>query len=467
LSQVLMMRLGPSLERVLERRVPGGPVMLALDVNLVLIASACGLAVTMLCAAAPLLATWRASLATSLARGGRAAADSRGAHRWRALLIGAEVAASLTLLVGAVLMIQTSFVLLRVDFGIRADAVTTASLALPPRTYPDPGSRAAFFARLEHELAGVPGVTSFALGDWWPLQGSQPRRVRAGDERAGSEAAANVFGVSSTYFATLRMTLRDGRVFETADRQGGEPVAIVSASLARRLWPATRAVGQTVRIDGSDETPLVSARVVGVVNDVRQSHTDVEQLDLYLPHAQRATRFAFIYVTGPPLQSVERDLRLALARLDANVALGAPRGLQEGIDSERARPMFIASLLAVFAVLAAMLALVGMHGVIAYAVRQRRREVAVRLAIGARPHMVTALFVRQGVIVLASGIAAGLVGALALGRGLQSQLHGVRAAEPHTLVLTATAFALCGLAAIWWPAWRAAATDPALVLKED
>jgi ABC-type antimicrobial peptide transport system permease subunit len=137
------------------------------------------------------------------------------------------------------------------------------------------------------------------------------------------------------------------------------------------------------------------------------------------------------------------------------------------LEQERSRPRFLALLLAVFAAFATVLALVGMHGVIAYAVRQRQREIAVRIAIGADAGSVTRMFLRHGLVVLVAGIATGILGAIGLSQILQSQLHGVRPAEPRTLALAALTFAVCGLLAIWWPAWRAASTDPALVLKEE
>ena len=187
----------------------------------------------------------------------------------------------------------------------------------------------------------------------------------------------------------------------------------------------------------------------------------------WLPLPQRPGRFAFVYLHGVQSPTWESDLRAAVASVDAEVAMGAPQALAFGLEQERSRPRFLAVLLTVFAAFATVLALVGMHGVIAYAVRQRQREIAVRIAIGADARSVTRMFIRQGVLVLMAGIATGTLGAIGLSQVLRSQLHGVRPAEPRTLLLAALVFAVGGMLAIWWPAWRAASTDPVLVLKEE
>jgi hypothetical protein len=237
--------------------------------------------------------------------------------------------------------------------------------------------------------------------------------------------------------------------------------------LANRLWPRRRAIDEQLTIELEGPGQRVSARVVGVVNDVRQSHSDVDLSDLYLPLMQRPGRFAFLYIRAPRASGWETELRTTVARVDPEVALGAPRALTLGLEQERARPRFLAYLLSTFALIAGILALVGMHGVIAYAVRQRQREIAVRMAMGANRRSVATLFVKQGGVVLAAGLVAGMAGAIGLGRVLQSQLFGVLPAEPRLLGAAAVLFGLTALAAMLWPAWRAASTDPVLVLKEE
>jgi len=216
-----------------------------------------------------------------------------------------------------------------------------------------------------------------------------------------------------------------------------------------------------------DEDPPFTARVIGVAADTRQSHTDVDQLDTYLPLAQQGSRFVFLYARPGPTPLSEPAIRAAVSSIEPEVAVGAFRPLETSIEQERARPQFMVSLLVTFAGFACILSLVGMHGVIAYAVRQRQREIAVRVAVGATARAVTTLFLRQGLLVLAAGLVGGTAGAIAMGRVLQSQLYGVQPAEPRVLAGAALAFGLVALAAMLGPAWRASTIDPMQVLKEQ
>jgi hypothetical protein len=276
--------------------------------------------------------------------------------------------------------------------------------------------------------------------------------------------------VSPAYFETLSIAIDDGRAFTAGDVPGTERVTIVSRTLAARLWPGRRAVGERLRLGPSVNappgTPPASFLVVGVAADVRHVHTDDDLADAYLALRQVPSPAPFMYVraTGV-LPRIERDLRELLTRLDPDIALGAPRLLADILDQQRAGSRFLASLLAVFAVLAAALALVGIYGVIAYTVRQREREIAIRLAVGADRGTITRLFLRQGAMVLAAGLCLGVGGALLLGRLLQTQLFGVQAANPVAIAAVALPFAICGLVAVGWPARAAASADPAAALK--
>jgi putative ABC transport system permease protein len=174
----------------------------------------------------------------------------------------------------------------------------------------------------------------------------------------------------------------------------------------------------------------------------------------------------YVRTSGAPVGWLPQ-LREAFKEIDPEIPLNTARPLRAAFDEQLARPAFLAWLLAGFAIVAAMLALVGVYGVIAYAVRQREREIAVRIAIGAEPRAITALFVKQGSLVLLAGLLLGLGGALGAGRTLQSQLFGVSPDDPLSLSATAGGFAMAGLLALWWPARRAAHTDPAMALKEE
>jgi ABC-type antimicrobial peptide transport system permease subunit len=246
-------------------------------------------------------------------------------------------------------------------------------------------------------------------------------------------------------------------------------VGILSESLARQLWPDGRALGQRVSIvPVQPGEATIRRRVVGIARDVRQGPADDDRADLYVPMPQMASRFAFLLVrtAGDPSGSVP-GLRAAARDVDPELVLHGLRPLAEIIDEATARPRFLTSLLGSFALAAAVLALVGVYGVIAYAVRQREREIAVRVAVGADPGRIVRLFVRQGGLLLLAGLACGVATTLAAGRVLESQFVGVTVRDPIAIAAAAAAFGCAGLLAVWWPARRAATTDPAIALRAE
>jgi putative ABC transport system permease protein len=381
-----------------------------------------------------------------------------------------EIAVSLALLAGSSLMFRSVMKLLRTDLGISAGQVLNGGLTMRQNRYPDAAARLAFFDRLTARLGAVPGVESVGLTTSWPMQQPGQVPVEAQDSPAGAGRAA-VHAVSADYFASLRIPIVAGRPFARSDRLGSEAVAIVSESLARRLWPGGRPVGSRIVVRetrGQNQEVAVARVVVGVVRDVQQDPADRELADLYVALLQEPSRSAFLLVrtAGAPSSWIA-PLRAALRDIDPELALNRPRPLQAIVDEITARPRFLAVLLGSFAAAAALLALVGVYGVVAYAVRQREREIAVRLAIGADPGRVTRLFVRQGSLILAAGIALGLLAAVGAGRLIESQLFDVSPHDPAALGLAAAAFGTAGLLAVWWPSRRAAMTDPAIALRAE
>jgi hypothetical protein len=323
---------------------------------------------------------------------------------------------------------------------------------------------------MQSRLGVVPGVETVGLGTTWPMQQPRPESVeRAGDGQASTRSA--VHAVSPGYFATLDIPIEAGRAFHGSDRLGSEPVALVSATLARRLWPGGDAVGSRIRVPEAQERgePLPVVRlVVGVVADVRQQPADADLADVYVPLLQTPGRFAFVQVrtAGSPEHWLA-PFRAAFRDIDPEISVQRARPLQALVDEATARPRFLATLLTSFALVAGALTLVGVYGVMAYAIRQREREIALRIAIGADPGRITRLLVRQGGVVLAAGLALGIVGALAGGRLIEAQLFAVTPRDPLALALAVGTFAAAGLLAIWWPSRRAAATDPAIALRAE
>ena len=369
-------------------------------------------------------------------------------------------------------MVRSVSELLRVDFGIDARQVLSTSLTLRQRTYPDTASRAAVYERLLARIAAVPGVEHAALASGWPLQEPGARQVQA-DANVRISTTATVTPVTAGYFDALGIAVAAGRGFAQSDRGDSEAVAVVSETLARRLAPGGRALDARITImpaGNADPSapPLVARRIVGVVRDVRRAPGDPDLSDVYVPFMQSPGRSSWLYVrtAGEPVVWLPA-LREGVREIDPEISLTTPRLLQAAIDEQLSRPAFLAWLLGGFALVAAVLALVGVYGVIAYAVRQREREIAVRMAIGATPASITRLFLRQGGLVVLGGLLIGLPLALVAGRGLESQLFGIRPGDPWLLASTALAFGLAGLAAVWWPARRAAGAEPAAALKDE
>jgi putative ABC transport system permease protein len=468
--------IAPVVQQQLGRSAPAGVSALAINARVLIVLFGTGIVTAIVCSMAPLATSLRPRLTAALQGGGRTTTDGAGTQRIRAALIALEIASSLTLVAGSTLMLRTVMTLLRTDLGFSGERILNASVTLRQNKYPDSASRLALFERMSARLAAVPGVESVGMTTAWPLQQGGLRPITIPGAPTGAATRAAVHGVNDSYFAALEIPILAGRAFTSSDRVGTDPVALVSDSLARRLWPgalsvSNGAIGRTIVIpqNQDDGEPVPVTRVVvGVVRDVRQLPADEDLADAYVPIFQTPGRFVFalIRTAGAP-DTWLAQVRAAFRDIDPEIAVQRSRPLLIAMNEATSRPRFLAWLLSSFAAIAALLALVGAYGVIAYAVRQREREIAVRLAIGADPARITRLFLRQGSWILLAGLVVGLVGVLAGGRLIESQLFGVTPRDPLTLAAAVAAFATAGLFAIWWPARRAAATDPAIALRSE
>jgi putative ABC transport system permease protein len=277
--------------------------------------------------------------------------------------------------------------------------------------------------------------------------------------------------VSANYFFTLGIVV-DGQSFTSLDRGLSPPVAIVSASAARRLWSGASPLGQSIRLvertaSGTD-TMIVTRTVVGVARDVRQSPTDDDAADIYVPMLQAPSRFATIVLRMPGAGGISAtEVRRLVSAVDAEVSVGALQPLGALVAQQLARPRFLAALFAGFGCFAAVLGVIGLYTVIAAAVKQREHEIAVRMAVGADGRMIVGLFMREGSRLVLAGVVLGLLGAVAMGRLLEAQLFGVASIDLATLGLAALVLGTSAAAAIWWPARRAGRTDPVVALRAD
>jgi predicted permease len=463
--------IGPVMDHYLGRPVPGGASTLHIDPLATLITIGAGLLAIVICSIVPIVVARRTPVSMVLGSGQKGGTEGPAQRRARSVLIAIEVAACLTLLIGAGLTIRSAVGILRVDMGLDVNDVIVGRFNLRQRAYPDAAARYGFFDRVLTRAGEVPSAQGIAFTNSWPLQQGFTRDVGTGDVSAPPSMRAGVVGVSPDYFNVLRIRLHEGRVFGAQDRVGTERVAVVSRTLAQRLWPSGSAIGQQLHIapppNSAPTARPLSVAVVGVVGDTRYTHSDNDLADVYLALMQAPSAGVFVYMRAPTdAAGAERDLRRLLASLDGDVGLAAPRQLAEILDLQRAGSRLLGYVLMVFAAFAAILALVGIYGVIAYTVKQREREIAVRLAMGADRRLITRMFLAQGSVVLIVGLVLGVAGAVGLGRVLQAQLFGVEPADPTVIAGMTAAFALCGLIAIAWPARTAASLDPANALKE-
>jgi predicted permease len=427
------------------------------------------LAVALALAFAPLVIPLATRFERSLRSGARAGSDGPGVRRMRTTLVALQVAVSLALLFGGGLVVRSVRNLMEVDFGYDTAELVRARLRFPTRQFPDSASMTRFQQAFEAEALARTGAP-IGFSTVFPFYVDQQQRIETGVPGEPERRAA-VDAVGSHYFAVAGMTVRAGRVFDARDNLAAERVAIVSETLARRLWPNGDAVGRQI-LTGADMnsgTPATVWRtVVGVVNDVRESHRDVEFSEVYLPAAQMGTRFAAIFgKPGARVREWHASVRGIAIELNPYIDVGPPVPLAEGMNRELDAPRFLMSVLMGLALLAVGIALIGIYGVTAYAVEQRRREVAIRSALGATPRALVALFVADGGRVVVIGVVAGVVGAVWLGRLLRNQVYGVAPMDVVTLAAATLVIAAGSLVASWLPARRAAALDTAGVLRAD
>jgi putative ABC transport system permease protein len=465
LAWLVTRQLAGPVAQQLGRPAPGGDAAVSIDWGVGAVIVAVAVVIALALTFAPMLVSWRQSLYGILRRGKQGGHEGSRGRRTRFALITLEVAGSLALLSGCGLMIRTVSRMLDTDLGMQPAGVMTSTLAIRDRTYPDAQSRAAFYERLLGTLESTPGVTAAALSYPSPLAELPPRPVRPD---AGPEMRTGIFSVTPRWFDALSIPLVQGRLFSVADRSGSERVALVSESAARRLWPNGSALGHTLHLEAWEDTVAVSRTVVGIVRDVRHSPTDDEPADVYIPYLQDPIRFSRIVMraSGSSVSLLDQ-LRRITKEIDPEATVAVVQPLSVDLSAQMSRPRFLATTFAAFGVFATVLTLLGVYGVIAYAVKQREHEVAVRMAVGADPTSIVRLFVSDGAVILAAGIVLGLLGAFAIGRLLQAQLFGVEQLDPAALTVAVLTLSIACFAAIWWPARRATRTDPVVTLREE
>ena len=416
-----------------------------------------------------LLPAWQASR-TDAVSALKNAGGERGTARAsaRSVLVVAEVALTLVLLVSAGLLANSFLRLQRVKPGFEPAHVTIGSLNLPQTRYPSGKEQLAFYKRLLDGLSQHAELQTVALGFPGPLRGSNASgsffiEGRPVDARA-SQPFAHIGSVSGGYFGAMGIPLIAGRTFAVSDSDNGPGVAIASEALARKYWPGENPVGKHLRFDQTD--PWMT--IVGLVADVRQLGLSEPPTPLlYIPYQQFA--LPFTNVTVEHACRIRRDIimRKELAAADPDLPYGDLMTLQSVVDRSVDEPRFRTMLIGIFAVLALLLAAVGVYGLISYSVTQRTREIGIRVALGAQPRQVLLPVVREGLILAVLGVVIGLVGALALTRVLSAFLFGVGATDPVTFAFVSVLLMLIALAASYIPSRRALRVDPLTALRAE
>lgn len=387
-------------------------------------------------------------------------------HRLRGLLVVAEMALTTLLLVGAGLMVRSLRHLHALDPGFQADHLVTASLTLPRGKYPTPEERAAFVQRLRERVEAIPGVASAGVSDTLPFSGSTwttSYEVEGQAPQKGRVVIAH--HVSPGYFRTMGIPLSQGRELGAGERDG----AVVSRRFARTHFGEGDPLGRGVSLDGSRGHAWL--RVVGVAGDVRHNGLARDsEPEVYLPLAAAGpvgdTLVSFsLAVRGPAV--LAPALKQALRDVDPGLPLGEVRAMGALLDLDRQATRASSVLLGAFASLALLLAGVGVYAVLSFLTGMRRREMGIRMALGATARDILGLVMGQGLRMIAVGIACGLMGALALGRYIRSQIHGVEVGDPVTLCAVAALLAAVGFAACLLPALRALRVDPGTELRRE
>jgi predicted permease len=358
--------------------------------------------------------------------------------------------------------------------GFRSDHVLSGHVSLPWNSYHEPNAVLSFADRFLDGITAQPGVVDAALATNIPLSGNNQlsavqvkgRVLQAGESNRGHYT----YGVTGNYFSTLGIALQQGRSINRDDTRRPDRVCVVDADFARRYWPQGSPVGQSVFLGGGTHTDDEAFTIVGVVDPVRQADvTDSSSIGIvYFPlqfrldlHLVTVVRSAQSPETlGATLQSVVRAI-------DPNLPLDDVRSMDTLIADSLVTRRTPALLATIFAAIALLLAAIGTYGVLAYAVSQRRREIGVRMALGALPRQVLNQFIRLGSKLLLTGIAVGLLGAWAAGRTMQSILFNVTALDVGVLAASAGTMAMVVLLAVILPSRRAAHVNPIEVLRAE
>jgi len=450
------------MEAQLGLDVPGGVATVRLDWSLVLFTAATALV-------AGVLMGLRPAFGALVSATGVAATATRGevaGHgRFRAAMVVSQVALSFLLIAGAGLMVQTLLALQRADLGFKPEGVLKGHVLLPQARYADRPARTAAVRDMIERVRVLPGVEAVATVMPHPFrfQGSQPLLAEGVDSN-GLQAVHHV--VAGDYLGTMGIQLLDGRGFDDRDRADTPLVTMISGSLSRRLWPDGSAIGRRIRTSSAPNAP--SLTIVGVVEDVRKTFTETLVGDTYVPHAQSPGAYVALMVrsAGDP-SLLAQPVQRRLAAVAPDLPMHEVEPMTMVVVRQARQQRFLATLLGAFAGLTVTIALVGLYSVLTFTVAMRRREIAVRVAVGASRTQIGGAVVREGAVLIGAGLLAGMALSLIAARAIATQLFGVTAFDGFTYLFAAVVFGAVSIAAVSLPAWRAARVDAVEALRVE
>jgi predicted permease len=439
-----------------------------------------------LCGLAPAFAGMRTDVLDALRDGGHASAGA-AQHRLRSALVVVETALAMLLLIGSGLLLRSFARMLDTDPGFQPRHVLTAHISLPQQDYPAQEKIDSFYTELLHRLSALPQVKSTGASSNIPVVGINSDRsyVPEGYTRRRGHpwlSTSNYF-VMGDYFHAMRIPLVRGRYFTPADGQPDAPlVAIVSQSLAQQAWPGQDPIGKRFRMGGNPDSKRPAITVVGVVADIRQGALDraiypqmyepfLQFHRQYEPDVQKwigthPDMYLVVNTTGDP-SAVVASLEKTVHQLDPLLAVQHVQTMDAIVSSTEAPRRFNTLALTAFAGLALLLSLLGIYGVLAYAVNERQREIAIRMALGATRESVLGRVLRSALMLAGIGIVAGLTASLWLTRFLESLLYGVKPLDAAAFTGAVVVLLVCAAVAGWLPARRAASVDPMQILRAE
>jgi putative ABC transport system permease protein len=427
---------------------------------------------------APAWQATRVSLNEELKGSGRGASGGKRQNRARSLLVASEITLSVVLLAGAGLLIKSFLRLQAVNPGFEAENSLAIRLSLPKAQYSNRAAVTAFYEKLRPRLESLPGVEAVGFVSALPLSGtlfSIPFTIEGRGTSPDEAHRADYRAVDAGYFRALKIPLIAGREFNERDAAETPPVALISQNLARRHWPQGSPLGARLRINDNNQGPR-PVEVVGVVGDVKHLSLDGEpEPHIYLPVHQAHedgmswltnTQYWLLRTTVDPL-TLSAAARREIQAVDRNAPASNIRTMEQYLSASVAPRRFNLRLLSIFAVAALILAGAGLYGVISHGVAQRKRELGIRIALGARACDVMKLVTGEGMALAIIGVALGLMAALALTRVMEGLLFGVSATDPLTFMVIALLLMFVALLACYIPARRATKVDPLIALKSE